>query len=61
MDGPVRCPSCGSPFVFRVKRKLVDRLASLLGLYPFVCESCNNRFRAVASNQPKIGRIGRWF
>lgn len=41
-----QCPSCESPFVIQAEPvTLLDRLASLVGLYPFQCELCKRRFR----------------
>ncbi len=40
------CPFCESPLVTQVEpTTLLDKLASLISLYPFQCESCKRRFR----------------
>lgn len=43
----VRCPRCGRDFVRRVRREgLLETLAGMVYLYPFVCQLCAIRFRA---------------
>ena len=40
------CPFCKSPLVTQVEpATLLDKLASLISVYPFQCESCKRRFR----------------
>lgn len=46
MSDQVRCPACHSAKVVRLRRRLLDRLLSFLGLYPFKCDSCSHHFRA---------------
>jgi hypothetical protein len=43
-----RCPNCGEPHVQRSHRRgSFERLLSLIYLYPFRCQLCRHRFRAV--------------
>lgn len=43
-----RCPNCGKDFVRRTHLKgAVDHLLSLAYLYPFRCQVCTHRFRAL--------------
>jgi hypothetical protein len=43
----VLCPACESPFVVQVAAAtLLDRLASLVSVFPFQCELCKRRFQA---------------
>lgn len=45
--GPV-CPRCGSAFSRRARRLgLIERTLSLLYIYPFRCDHCFHRFRAM--------------
>ena len=45
MASPI-CPSCSKDYVRRVRREgLIDRLASLVYVYPFRCQLCGCRFR----------------
>ena len=40
------CPYCESPFVMQVEPAgLLEKLATLISLYPFQCELCKRRFR----------------
>lgn len=40
------CPFCESPLVTQVEpTTLLDKLAALISLHPFQCESCKRRFR----------------
>jgi hypothetical protein len=41
-----KCPRCGCPDVYRSRRHGFDRIISLFGFYPFVCEEpeCRKRF-----------------
>ncbi len=41
-----KCPKCFCPDVYRSRRHGLDRLISLFGFYPFVCEErlCRHRF-----------------
>src|SRR5438093_5834922 len=50
-----QCPRCTSTAVRRSHRKGIERLLSLLGIYPFRCENCSYRFKRLAGG---IGR--RW-
>jgi hypothetical protein len=40
------CPRCGSPDVYRSRRRKIEYLFSLAGFYPFFCEelTCKKRF-----------------
>jgi hypothetical protein len=49
----VRCPRCGRTTVRRSARQGLERLWSLLTLYPFRCEACNARFKAFALGKRK--------
>ena len=45
---PLRCPRCASEFVRRASRQgLFERAASFLYYYPFRCQLCQHRFRAL--------------
>lgn len=47
------CPRCGKDFVRRTYLEgVLDHLVSLVSLYPFRCQVCTYRFRAL--------RFGRW-
>jgi hypothetical protein len=51
-SGSPRCPWCGRTTVRRVSRRsLLDRLCSLMALYPFRCQVCRFRFRAWAGGR----------
>ncbi len=40
------CPFCESPLITQVEpATLLDKLASLISVYPFQCELCKRRFR----------------
>jgi transposase-like protein len=45
---PVRCPQCTSPAVRRLHGRGIERLLSVLALYPFRCEDCGIRFQWLA-------------
>jgi predicted Zn-ribbon and HTH transcriptional regulator len=45
---PVRCPRCTSTVVRRSHRRGIERLVSVLALYPFRCEDCGIRFMRLA-------------
>ena len=51
------CPFCESLFVLQVQPEgLLDKLATLMSLYPFQCESCKKRFRVKQQGgQPSTG------
>ena len=41
------CPSCDSEKTHRSHRQgITERLASILNIYPYRCDECNNRFLA---------------
>ena len=40
------CPFCGSDRTHRSRRRLLERVISLMGRYPFRCEECQARFYA---------------
>lgn len=43
-----RCPSCDQPYVQRAIREgRLDRLLSAFYIYPFRCQLCTHRFRAM--------------
>lgn len=43
-----RCPRCGWRFVRRAQRAgFIERLLSLFNIYPFRCQTCSWRFRAL--------------
>ena len=46
----LHCPNCGAPFV-RVTHQEggVERLLSHANVFPFRCQLCTNRFRAIYS------------
>jgi hypothetical protein len=41
-----KCPKCGCSDVYRSRRHSFDRIISLFGFYPFICEErlCRKRF-----------------
>jgi hypothetical protein len=44
----IKCPNCSRDFVRRVSRaSLGEKLLSLFYIYPFKCQLCGERFRAV--------------
>jgi hypothetical protein len=43
----MRCPCCESPIVHRSKRRGLERVLSLLDVYPFRCAECHRRFFSV--------------
>jgi transposase-like protein len=45
---PFLCPRCASAAVRRSHRRGVERLLSLLAIYPFRCKSCHSRFWRLA-------------
>jgi predicted RNA-binding Zn-ribbon protein involved in translation (DUF1610 family) len=45
------CPDCGETHVGRVKRHRLERLLSVLYVYPFRCRICGHRFLAVQWGQ----------
>jgi hypothetical protein len=53
-----KCPKCGCSDVYRSRRHGFDRIISLFGFYPFICEErlCRNRFyrRNRQSVQPQV-------
>jgi predicted Zn-ribbon and HTH transcriptional regulator len=44
----LRCPGCTSTMVRRSHRWGIERLLSVLALYPFRCEECGIRFKRFA-------------
>lgn len=52
------CPVCGSTLVRRSCRKgLLDRLFSMLTLYPFRCRQCTFRFHRLEAHRLEAHRI----
>ncbi|MEK7237816.1 MAG: PilZ domain-containing protein [Nitrospirota bacterium] len=46
----LHCPICGAPFVRVTYREgRVERLLSRVNVFPFRCQLCTNRFRALSS------------
>src|SRR3977135_4308912 len=42
-----RCPTCASENTHRSHRRgVIENLASLIGVYPYRCDECNERFLA---------------
>jgi PilZ domain len=42
------CPECSTDYVIRVRRQgIVERLLSLIYIYPFRCQLCGYRFKAL--------------
>jgi len=42
------CPSCGGREVRRTRREgLTERLLSVIYMYPFRCDRCRHRYRAM--------------
>jgi len=54
----MRCPRCTSEDTRRSPRRGIERMLSLVGLYPFRCERCGARFRRVVSADRGQGRDG---
>ena len=53
------CPRCGEAHVRRTSREnVLERLFSLFYLYPFRCQLCGHRFRAVQWGQRYVRRQG---
>ena len=46
-----RCPDCGETHVGRTNRRGLERLLSVLYVYPFRCRICGHRFLAVQWGQ----------
>jgi len=42
----VRCPHCANHRTRRSRRRIFERLLSLVGVWPFRCEDCAARFFA---------------
>jgi hypothetical protein len=42
------CPRCASSAVQRSHRRGIERLLSLLAVYPFRCQACHSRFWRLA-------------
>jgi c-di-GMP-binding flagellar brake protein YcgR len=46
----LHCPICGAPFVrVTYQEGAVERLLSIVNVFPFRCQLCTNRFRAFSS------------
>ena len=49
----LHCPSCGTPVVRVIYREgIVERLLNRFNIFPFRCQICTSRFRAVWSASP---------
>ena len=61
MEAPkILCQFCQSPFITHVPpESLLDKLATLISLHPFRCESCKKRFRIKQEGQSSSGPEGR--
>jgi PilZ domain len=61
METPkILCQFCQSPFVTQVQpESLLDKLATLISLHPFRCESCKKRFRVKQEGQSSSGQDQR--
>jgi len=59
----VACPGCGKETAIRTHRKgVAEHFASLIGIYPFVCENCKlrfHRFRHSRGSRLQV-RMERW-
>jgi len=50
------CPRCRSTVVRRSQRRGIERLLSVIALYPFRCEDCRTRFKRIAFRVGKAWR-----
>ncbi len=58
MSAIADCPRCGSPDVRRTRRVgLIERLLSLVYVYPFRCARCLHRYRAMRWGRRYTKRI----
>jgi len=58
MSAIAECPRCGSPDVRRTRRVgLIERLLSLVYVYPFRCARCLHRYRAMRWGRRYTKRI----
>ena len=58
LSGCLLCPRCASSAVRRSHRRGLERLLSLLAVYPFRCESCHARFWQLAVGGQERGGGG---
>jgi hypothetical protein len=53
-----RCPRCSSDETRRSARRGIERVLSLVGVYPFRCERCAARFLRLAVSERVMSRQG---
>jgi transposase-like protein len=47
------CPSCRSEYVVRSHRTLLEKLVSLVGIFPYRCDACGSRFSLWGKNRTR--------